>query len=129
MIVETLPAEITVPEAIEAIISRSKARQRRDYPELAERTGLPIADLTDESPRSGVSIHLKLSPGSDPAAVRERLREIDGVAWSSTWQFPAPVAAVLRSWVERHGREDLAASLAQLEQAIHEDRRQDLSNA
>ncbi|MGN6677259.1 MAG: hypothetical protein ACTHKL_05690 [Streptosporangiaceae bacterium] len=129
VIIESLPGEAAVGDAVEAIISRSRARQRRDYPELAKRTGLPIADVSDESRGYGVSIHLKLSPDSDPTAVRERLREIDGVAWSSTWQFPAPVAAVLRSWVKRHRREDLVASLAQLEQAIHEDRRQDLSNA
>jgi hypothetical protein len=129
VIVESLPAEVTVPEAVEAIVSRSRARQRRDYPELAERTGLPIADLTDESPRYGVSIHLKLSPGSDPAAVRDRLREIDGVVWSSTWQYPAPLAKILRSWIKRHRAENLTASLTQLEQAIREDRHDDLRNA
>jgi DNA gyrase/topoisomerase IV subunit A len=129
VIIESLPAEVAVSDAIEAIVSRSAYRHLRDYPELAERTGLPIADLTDESRRHGVSIQLRLSPGSDPAAVRERLREVDGVGWSSTWQFPAPVAAVVRSWMKRHRGEDLAASLAQLEQAIHEDRRQDLSSS
>lgn len=41
---------------------------------------------------------------------------------------PAPVAKSLRSWTERHRREDLTASLTQLEQAIREDRRQDLRN-
>jgi hypothetical protein len=114
-------------DVIQAIVSRSTSRQRRDYPELAERTGLPLADISDESGGYGVSIHLKLSPGSDPAQVRERLREIDGLAWSSQWQFPAPVATMLRSWTEQHRSEDLHASLTQLEQAIHHDRRQDSS--
>lgn len=123
--IESLPAEVTVPYAIEAIVDRSNARQRRAYPDLAERTGLPLADLTDDSRGSSVSIHLKLSPGSDPAAVRERLREVDGITWSSTWQFPAPVTKLLRSWTKRHRDEDLAASLTQLEQAIREDRGQD----
>ena len=32
-----------LPYALEAIASRSQAQQRRDYPELAGRTALPIA--------------------------------------------------------------------------------------
>jgi len=125
LIIESLPAQVVPMDVIQAIVSRAKSRQRRDYPELAERTGLPVADVTDESSGYGVSIHVKLSPGSDPAEVSERLREVDGVAWSSGWQFPAPLATMLRSWVELHRGEDLAASLTQLEQAIHDDRHRD----
>ncbi|MGH3406259.1 MAG: hypothetical protein ACRDRJ_27735 [Streptosporangiaceae bacterium] len=44
-------------------------------------------------------------------------------------RFLRPVAGVLRSWMKRHRGEDLTASLAQLEQAIREDRHQDLSHA
>jgi hypothetical protein len=121
LVIESLPGQVATTDVVQAIAGRAQSRPRRDFPELAERTGLPVADIAGESGGCGVSIQLKLSSGSDPAEVRERLREVDGIAWSSSWQFPAPLAAMLRSWVERHRAEDLQASLTQLEQAVHDD--------
>ena len=37
-------------------------------------------------------------------------------------QFPAPLGTLLRSWVQQHPSGDLGASLAQLAQAIYNDR-------
>jgi hypothetical protein len=125
VIIESLPAEVTVPEAVEAVLSRSESpRWRDDYPALADQALLPVADLAEVGDAQGVRIELKLSPGSDPVAVRRQLRDIHGLSWSRTCQFPAPLATVLRSWVRQYRGEDLAAGLDQLEQAIHDDRTQ-----
>ena len=62
-----------------------------------------------------------LEPGSDPAAARDRLLAVDGVGCDVTWAFPAPLAAMLRSWVQQHQGEDITASLTRLEDAIRHD--------
>jgi hypothetical protein len=123
LIIESLPWQVATTEAIESITRHSVSRLRQhDYPEQVWQAGLPIADVQDEFQDDGVRIHLKLSPGSDPAAVRESLLLISGLTRTSTWQFPAPLASMLRSWARQHRDEDLAGSLARLEQAIHDDR-------
>jgi hypothetical protein len=48
---------------------------------------------------------------------------VDGISEDATWDFGAPLAGLLRSWVERHRGEDIAGSLALLEDAIGDDRR------
>ncbi|MCW2930346.1 MAG: hypothetical protein JWM19_1308, partial [Actinomycetia bacterium] len=52
---------------------------------------------------------------------RDQLLDVDGVGWNATWAFPAPLASMLRSWVEQHQGEDIAASLTRLEDAIRRD--------
>jgi hypothetical protein len=107
---------------VSAITQRLELRHWRDsHPELARRTGLPVADVYDGSREHDVRIHLSLEPGSDPAAVRGRLQDVDGVGRDATWAFPTPLASMLRSWVRRHQGEDIAASLTRLEGAIRLD--------
>jgi hypothetical protein len=70
-----------------------------------------------------VRIVLALRSGSDPATVRNQIAAIEGITTEATWAFPAPPASMLRSWVERYRGEDIAASLASLEDAIRRDQR------
>jgi hypothetical protein len=95
------------------------------HSELARRIGLPVADVYDASREYNVRIHLSLEPGSDPAAVRDQLLDVDGVGWNAIWAFPAPLASMLRSWVEQHQGEDISASLTRLEGAIRRDQAND----
>jgi hypothetical protein len=109
-------------DAVQAITSRLQLRHwHGSHPELARRIALPVADIYDESREYDVRIHLSPEPGSDPAAVRNQLLDVDGVGWNATWAFPAPLASMLRSWVEQHQGEDIAASLTRLEDAIRRD--------
>jgi hypothetical protein len=126
LVIESLPAEVSPSDVVSAIRQRSEARHWHDsHPELARRIGLPVADVYDASREHDVRIHLSLKPGSDPAAVRDQLLDVDGVGWNAIRAFPAPLASMLRSWVEQHRGEDIAASLTRLEDAIRRDQAND----
>src|SRR5260370_12981447 len=98
------------------------------HPELARRTSVPITEVYDLSTHYQVRIGLVLEPGTDPATVRDQVAAIDGITLEHTWAFPAPLASMLRSWVDRHRLEDITASLDRLRDAIRRDRRRELRN-
>jgi hypothetical protein len=125
LVIESLPARTSNPEAGQAIISRVRHRSWPDaHPPQAQDAGLPIEDITDQgSNNNDVRIVLALRSGSDPATVRNQIAAIEGITTEATWAFPAPPASMLRSWVERYRGEDIAASLASLEDAIRRDQR------
>jgi hypothetical protein len=54
--------------------------------------------------------------------MRAKLRDLPGVAVQVRAKFPARLARMLRSWVDGHRDEDIAASLGALESAIGQDR-------
>lgn len=130
LIIESLPHGVMATEVAHAIVNRAASRPWADsHPGLARTTALPVADVDEQSGQDGeVRILITLRPGSDPEAVRDQLAEIHGVSVESYYQFPAPLAALLRSWVERYRREDLTASLAALEDAIRRDRQRERRN-
>ena len=66
--------------------------------------------------------------GSDPAAVRDQLATIPGMSAETACAFPAPLAGLLRSWVDDHRSEDVAACLTRLEDAIRRDRQRERRN-
>jgi hypothetical protein len=125
LVIESLPARTSNHQAEQEIISRVRTHPWPDShaPQTRDR-GLPIEDITDHA-RDGTNVRIliALRPGSDPAAVRAQLAAIDGITTGATWKFPAPPASMLRSWVDRYRGEDIAASLATLEDAISRDRR------
>jgi hypothetical protein len=123
LVIESLPARTSIPQAEQEIISRVHARSRPDpRPPRAHDAGLPIEDITDQAPAgTDVRIMIALRPGSDPVAVRDQLAAIDGITTEATWKFPAPLASMLRSWVDRHRDEDVTASLVSLHDAISRD--------
>src|SRR5262249_34977247 len=123
LVIESLPPMVSPSDAVRAITSRILPRHWYDsHPELARRTGLPVADIYDGSRHHDVRIHLQLQPGTDPAAARDQLLTVYGLALDATWAFPAPLASMLRSWVQQHQGEDITTSLTQLEDAIRRDR-------
>jgi len=82
----------------------------------------------DDQSAYEVRIPIRLRPGSDPAAVRDQIATIEGVSVQASCAFPAPLASVLPSWVDRYSSEDIAASLNELEDAIHRDRQRERRN-
>jgi hypothetical protein len=127
LVIESLPARTSNPQAEQEIISRVRSRSWPDsHPPLARDPGLPIEDIADQaSADTDVRVAITLRPGCDPVAVRDQLAAIDGITTEAAWKFPAPLASMLRSWVDRHRGEDVAASLATLEDAISRDRRRE----
>jgi hypothetical protein len=127
--IESLPAQTPVPDAAHAIADRVSARRwLGSHPELAHRTSVPVTEVYDLSTHNRIRIGLILEPGTDPAAVRDQVAAIYGITVEHTWAFPAPLASMLRSWVDRHRLEDITASLDRLRDAIRRDRRRDLRN-
>ena len=82
----------------------------------------------DDQSAYEVRIPIRLRPGSDPGTVRDQIATIEGVSVEVSCAFPAPLASVLRSWVDRYRSEDITASLNELENAIHHDRQRERRN-
>jgi hypothetical protein len=123
LVIESLPARTNAFEVAAEIASRASRRQwHGPHAELARRTSLPVYHVDDQANGAGVRILLTLYPNSDPAAVRDQLRTIPGMSADTLSAFPAPLASLLRAWVDGHRGEDLAASLTELENAIRHDR-------
>ena len=128
LVIESLPARTVASEVAQEIARRAASRPwSGSHPELARRTELPVAEVDDQSAYE-VRIPIRLRPGSDPAAVRDQIATIEGVSVEVSCAFPAPLASVLRSWVDRYRSEDIAASLNELEKAIHHDRQRERRN-
>jgi hypothetical protein len=128
LVIESLPARTVASEVAQEIARRAASRPwSGSHPELARRTELPVADVDDRSAYE-VRIQIRLHPGSDPVAVRDQIATIEGVSVEASCAFPAPLASLLRSWVDRYRSEDIAASLNELEDAIHRDRQRERAN-
>lgn len=128
LVIESLPARTAAAEVAQAIAWRSASRPWSDsHPELARRAILPVACVGDQSGYE-VRIPITLRPGSHPMAVRDQIAAIEGVSVEASCAYPAPLASLLRSWVDRHRNEDVTTSLADLENAIDRDRRLDRRN-
>jgi hypothetical protein len=127
LMIESLPAQTPTPDAARAIADRATARRwHGSHPELAHRTTLPVTQVYDLSTRYQIRIGLTLEPGTDPAAVRDQVAAIYGITVERTWAFPAPLASMLRSWVDHHRLEDITASMDRLRDTIRHDRRRGL---
>jgi hypothetical protein len=129
LIIESLPARTSPLDAYLAITKQAQSHGwTGSGPDRVERPALPVAQIDDQSSRNQIRIGLVLKPGSDPAAVRDRLAAVDGITTEATWAFPAPLASMLRAWADRYRGEDIAASLDLLHQAIRRDRRREQRN-
>lgn len=122
LVIESLPARTDASEVAAEIAGRAELSQwHGPHAELARRTALPVYYVDDESKDAEVRILLTLCPNSDPAAVRDLLTTIRGISAEAPCAFPAPLASLLRSWVDDHRSEDIAASLMEFENAIRHD--------
>lgn len=85
--------------------------------------GLPIQEVVDiGNSRIPVRLAITLRPGSDPDTAREQLANFDGVTTSAPAAYAAPLATLLRNWTRQPQRDETAAALASLENAIQHDR-------
>jgi len=124
VVIESLPATADLADTCREISSRL-SQPKRDDPtrERSSERGRPISDLWLESTIfEPVHIAIRLSPGYEPAAVRQQLAEIEGVYVETSVAFSAPLPRILRTWIRSHHAEDVTASLTELETAIDQDR-------
>ena len=129
LVIESLPARTNAFEVAAEIASRASRRQwHGPHAELARRTAVPVYHVDDQANGANVRILLTLYPNSDPAAVRDQLSTIAGMSADTLSAFPAPLASLLRAWVDDNRGEDLAASLTELENAIRHDRQRAADN-
>jgi hypothetical protein len=123
LVIESLPARTVTAEVAAEIAHRAERREwHGPHAELARRTALPVYYVDDQSKGAEVRITLTLYPNSDPAAVPDQLAAIRGISADTYCAFPAPLALFLRSWVDDHRDENIAASLTEFEDAVRHDR-------
>jgi hypothetical protein len=122
LVIESLPAGAAAGEVAQAIASRAARPWPDPDPGPAGPAALPVSQVDDQSEGAEVRIVLTLCPGADPAAVRDQLATIEGVSAEVPCAFAAPLAGLLRSWVNDHRGEDITASLTEFEDAVHGDR-------
>jgi DNA gyrase/topoisomerase IV subunit A len=129
LIIGSLPPDVGAWEALREIADRvSRPAWAGAYPDLHEATHLPLADVEDLSEHGELKLVVTLSPGADAEAVTASLRTLRVVAVEVLAAFPVPLAQLLRSWADRHRDEDIAASLAELDSAVRQDRQREKKN-
>jgi hypothetical protein len=129
LVIESLPARTDTSAVAAEIASRAERRQwHGPHADLARRTALPVYYVDDQSKDAEVRILVTLYPNSDPTAVRDQLTTIRGISAETPCAFPAPLASLLRSWVDDHRGENMPASLTELDDAIRHDRQRGASN-
>jgi hypothetical protein len=79
-----------------------------------------VADLSRDG--DPIRLAITLAPGSDAGAAREKLLAHDGVTSETPAAYPAPLATLMRTWVNQHGHEDLTDSLTRFADAVRQDR-------
>lgn len=123
VIIESIPPNISIDETARIIASRASVpRWADDHPGLRRITGLPLADLRDETTdRTSPFGRLICIPkrGTDPEQLQDMLLEIRGVYTTMPVKLSRPLSRLIREWVQVSAREDVLASLTALEQATN----------
>lgn len=122
-IIETLPPGISPGDICTELAHHQRAATRATPDRPRPPTTLPIGDLIDAgTSRHPIRIAIILLPGTNPDTTRDQLASLDGITTQEPAAYPAPLATLLRTWTSQHSNEDIAASLAALQHAIHHDR-------
>ena len=107
LVLSNFPLGASAGEAGNAIAKRVDAGEswRSRRPELHERVSLAVRDVRNESVGGSTRLVCELEPGADPAVVSVRLREM----WPITVELPvrllAPLAPLLRQYVDDSGNQ------------------------
>jgi hypothetical protein len=114
--IDRIPPGAGVHTVAEAIDRRAERRFRGAAGEFKRIGELPLARLDVD----GESVICEGQPGVDLGELTERLLSVYPVETTLIVQLPAPLAAMLRDWVERFGSEDTEDSLAELDDAARQ---------
>jgi DNA gyrase/topoisomerase IV subunit A len=115
VLVEHMPPNASRPRVMMEIADVARRRVR-----YGGRDRLPIQNIEDIS-RSGNDRFLCIpEPGTAPELLRDLLLDFEGITTTVATALPRPLPDLIRAWVQAHQNEDLMASLASLENAIHD---------
>ena len=81
--------------------------------------GLPLADVEPFHSHDSDLFVCTAAPGASLQWLRDQVAQIEGVVTTMDVALPRPLPDMVRQWVAAHDGEDLLASLAALEEAIH----------
>ena len=124
LIIESLPDRDD--EELTTYLNSVRVPQDRPLPEgdaSSNPDRLLVADVADISGAGGpVRLAIRLAPGSDAVAARDKLLSHDSVTSAAPAAYPVPLATLLRAWVSQHSHENLADSLTRFADGIRQDR-------
>jgi hypothetical protein len=120
IVIDKLPPYANTDEVIRSIADRAEGRDWHSrHPELGALTRLPVKDLHDRSSgRGGYWFTCLPSDGTPAEVLRDQLLKVYGISIYITTRLPQPLPAMIRTWARANQDEDLAASLAALENAM-----------
>lgn len=122
LIIETLPPGTRPADICTELAHHQRAAAHATPDQPRHPATIPIGDLCDAgTARRPIRIAITLLPGTNPGTARDQLDALDGITTQEPAAYPAPLAALLRTWTETHRREDIGASLTALQQAIQRD--------
>jgi hypothetical protein len=119
ILIESLPADTRPGQVIQNLTDHMESRALTARKGYSSDGALPIAGVADLSTgERPIRIAITLTPGTDPGAARDQLAALDGITTQAPAAYPAPLPALLRTWISQHRAEDIAASLTRFEGTI-----------
>lgn len=120
LLIDRFPPYANPDETAQSLAERAEQRSwDDDYPELRRATRLQLRNVMDlSSSRDGIQIACLPAPDADPEQLRDQVRDVYGVWVGVTVRLRRPLATTIIRWVARNRGEDIAGSLAALEQAV-----------
>ena len=119
IVLENFPPYVNIDEIMASIAKRAQEYPWKSrYPELSERTGLPIKDLKDLTASNDYWFVCMPGAGVPAEVLRDQLLDVYGVTVYVSVGLPRPLATMIRTWTRTHQHEDLHASLIALENAL-----------
>jgi DNA gyrase/topoisomerase IV subunit A len=120
LLIDRFPPYANPDEAAQSLAERAQQRTwDDDHPELRRATRLQLRDVMDlSSSRDGIRIACVPAADADSEQLRDHVRDVYGVWVGVTVRLRRPLATTIRQWVARNRNEDVAGSLAALEQAV-----------
>lgn len=116
LVISRFPPRVGPGDAAEAIAARVDAARGRDlrttHPELYDQMDLALRDVRNESIDDRGRLVCELLPGADPGMCRDRLLETWPVTDELPVQLRAPLAALVRDFVDDPAAQ--GAAIAQL---------------
>jgi hypothetical protein len=120
VLIQNFPPNANPDETAQAIAGLARAYDwAQRHPELHRRVHLPLREIRDESSRGSDLLICVPEPGTTAEQLGDELMNVYGVYTTVPAALGRPLPTILRNWVKTTAAEDLPASLAALEGAIH----------
>ncbi len=119
IILDNFPPYVSTDDIAMSIDKRAQDYAWKDrYPELGERTGLPIRHLADHTARDDYWFVCVPASGTPSEELCDQLLTVHGLTVYISVGLPRPLPAMIKNWVRTHQHENLHASLTALESSL-----------